>query len=82
MFFCERAQFAADGVRGKPCAQQAAIQRSDAAFVQRPSQQLDSACEAFSNEGALVRFDGSLGKRGFDMPVGHAASAQVTRDAK
>lgn len=63
-------------------AKQAAVERRQFARIERPASRRKQAFQACANKRGLVGFGESDVESGFDVAVGHAAGAQLARDAE
>src|SRR6266699_6796888 len=76
------AQLAADGVGGEARAEEAAVEGSRAALVERATKGFQAAREAGAHDCAFIGLGGALGEGGFNVAVRNSAGAEVARDAK
>src|SRR6266852_2849077 len=91
ILFGEGAQFGADYIGRKPGTEQASVHRGKPALVECFARVgLDSTrdnlpepvLEPFAYQCPFVRFAKEFSKRGLDVAVGHAASAEIAGDAE
>jgi len=82
VFFYYGFQFAADDVGGKSSAQQASINGGHFLFVDFATVGAEFAFDALADHSALVGGFGGFFQRGFDVPVGDSASAEVAGHAE
>src|ERR1700683_1998305 len=71
----DAAEFGADDVCGKTGAEEAAVQRSDFALVERAADMSEFALDAGADRGGFVGFGEHGVERGVDVGVVHAAGA-------
>ena len=69
-------------IGGKAGAEQAAIERGQAAFVERAANAAEFAFQALADERGFVLRGEHFVERGFDVAVGHAAPAELLGNAK
>ena len=75
-------EFGANDVRGETGAEEAAIERSDFALIERAAKMREAAFYAGANQSGFVRFRKDSLQSSFDVTVGNAARSQFARDAK
>jgi hypothetical protein len=78
----DAAQLGANHVRGKAGAKQAAVKRRNLAFTERAAHVRQLPAQARANRRRFVRFREDGIECGLDVAIGHAAAAQLSRDAE